>query len=205
MSRRLPDTMLGYLTAELEEAIRPLEQRQIRFIADLIAAGYFAEEPLAPYAFLFGSPSPTAEYARWEGRISRNAWADLPQYDDAGNLTRKPGWSHQPDFVRALTLAKKLARRRHARALIEQIERTYDLAAAAGPDVMAGLIQIATDTEIGEDGAPRRRETRDMDRIAAASKILPLLAQLRQEAGAEEDRDDEAADWWGALDDDDGG
>ena len=43
MSRRPPDSMLGYMTAELEEAIRPLSQRQIRFIADLIAAGYFAE------------------------------------------------------------------------------------------------------------------------------------------------------------------
>ena len=200
MPRRLPDTMLGYLTAELEEAIRPLEQRQIRFIADLIAAGYFAEEPLAPYAFLFGSPSPTAEYARWEGRISRNAWADLPQYDDAGNLTRKPGWSHQPDFVRALTLAKKLARRRHARALIEQIETAYTLAAQAGPDVMGKLIEIATDTATGPDGAPIARGTRDNDTINAAAKILPILAQLRQEAGEEEERDDEAADWWAVMD-----
>ena len=197
--------MLGYMTAELEEAIRPLNQRQIRFIADLIAAGYFAEEPLAPYAFLFGSPSPTAEYTRWEGRISRNAWADLPQYDDAGNLTRKPGWSHQPDFVRALTLAKKLARRRHARALIEQIERTYDLAAAAGPDVMMGLINIATDSYVDANGARHIRGTEDKDQIAAAAKILPILAQLRKEVGDKEDRDDEAADWWGALDDDDGG
>ena len=42
----------------------------------------------------------------------------------------------------------------------------------------------------------------DKDQINAASKILPLLAQLRQEAGAEEDRDDEAADWWAVMDED---
>ena len=202
MSRRPPDSMLGYMTAELEEAIRPLSQRQIRFISDLIAAGYFAEEPLAPYAFLFGSTSPNAEYDRWPGKMGRNAWADVPKFDEDGKLIKSPGWSHQPAFVHALTLAKKLARRRHSRALIEQIERTYNLAAAAGPDVMGKLIEIATDTAIGADGAPMARGTRDNDTINAAAKILPILAQLRQEAGDEEERDDEAADWWAVMDED---
>ena len=91
--------MLGYMTAELEEAIRPLNQRQIRFIADLIAAGYFAEEPLAPYAFLFGSTSPNAEYDRWPGKMGRNAWADVPKFDDDNALIKSPGWSHQRAHV----------------------------------------------------------------------------------------------------------
>ena len=194
--------MLGYMTAELEEAIRPLEQRQIRFIADLIAAGYFADEPLAPYAFLFGSTSPNAEYTRWEGRIGRNTWSDVPQYDEDGQLVKSPGWSHQPAFVGALTLAKKLARRRQARHLIEQIENAYNMAAAAGPSVVGKLIEIATDLATGADGATYARGTRDADTISAAGKILPILAQLREEAGDKEERDDEAADWWAVMDED---
>lgn len=189
------------MTAELETALAQLENRQIQFINDLIAVGYLAERPLAPYSFLFGSTSPTAEYTRWPGNVSRPAWSTVPQYDDEGNLIKRPGWSHQPEFVHALQLAKRLARKRYSRQLLQAIEDAYSHAARAAPDVIGNLVSIATDTALGPDGQPANRGTRDADQINAASKILPILSELRNENREDQETDDEAADWWSALDD----
>lgn len=200
---KLPATMLAYMTAELEDALRPLSHQQVEFINELIAAGYTADQPLAPYPFLFGSDAANTEWTRGRHAPSRHTWARLPKFDDDGNLTTTPGWSHQPAFVHALTLAKRLARRRRARSMVEQIEAAYTMTADAGPEIVANLIRLATDTDLDEAGNPRPRGTRDIDQIAAAAKLLPILAELRQAAREEQDADDEAADWWSALDEDD--
>lgn len=198
---KLPATMLAYMTAELEDALRPLSHQQVEFINELIAAGYTADQPLAPYPFLFGG-SPNSDFTRGKHAPSRHTWARLPKFDDDGNLTATPGWSHQPAFVHALTLAKRLARRRRARQMIDQIEAAYTMTAGAGPAIVANLIRMATDTTLADDGSPMARGTRDIDQITAAAKLLPILAELRQAAQDEQAADDEAADWWSALDDD---
>lgn len=183
MAQRLPDRMMGYMTFELAEALAPLTPRQCAAIDAIIAAGHIVDEPLAPYSMIGSGDNQIC---------SESIWVRRPKIDpETGAVIKKAGWSHQPEFVRALQMAKRIARRHKAEAIQRAMASAAEIAATSLPDVMVNAAEIAT----------AQRDSRDTDQIAAG-KFLADFARASS-VDTTQTEADESDDWWLAAEDGD--
>jgi hypothetical protein len=182
--------MLHYMTWELEELLGQLSAAQVTGINRIIEAGHLVDEPLAPYSLFAG------EHAI----CSRSTWVKRGKFNEGTGEWSGAGWSHRKEFVAALQLAKKLARRVQVEESLGAVRQAVRRARLASPQVVDELVSIATGQQLVRqaDGSWLRldRASADKDRIAASRVVLGVAtADTAQDDGA----DDLAADWWTAA------
>jgi hypothetical protein len=187
---RLPDAMLRYMTWELEELLGQISAAQVTAIHRIIEAGHLVDEPLAPYSLVTGA----------DPICARNTWVKRGKFDEETGEWRGAGWSHRKEFVTALQLAKKLARRVQVEESLGAVRQAVRRARLASPAVVDELVSIATGQQLVRqaDGSwlKLERASADKDRIAASRVVLGVAtADTAQDDGA----DDLAADWWAAT------
>lgn len=182
--------MLRYMTWELEEQLSRLSAPQVTAINRVIEAGHLVDEPLAPYRLFVGC----------DAVCSRNTWVKRGTLDPATGSWRGVGWSHQPAFVAALQLAKKLARRVQVEESLQAVRQAVQRARLASPHVVEELVSIATGQTVVRqaDGTWLKldRASVDKDRIAASRVVLGVATA---DPAVEEGTDGLAADWWTAA------
>ena len=176
---RVPDAMLRYATEELVLALRELRQDQIDAIHAVVGAGHFAEEPAVPWRLLHGAGKIISE---------RNYYRVGKEDPETGRWLVRPGWKHQPAFLRALSLAKKLALAAAEQEELASVASARRAARLAAPRVVGNLVGLAVD----ESGRPVEHK----DQIAAAKLVLQHAGM---DADAEAPADGGEADWWMAA------
>jgi len=180
---KIPNAHVNFVTWELSEAMRVLSQQQADAIFRIaVTEGHIVDDPLAPYRLFVGD----------DKICSKALWVRKPGVSAKGKEI-KPGWSHQPAFVNALQMAKRLARQRRAGAMQSAMDEAAELAQEASPDVIREMVQIARNQD--EDG--NQREVKESDQVRAGA----LVWKIASDTANESESDSEIAnDWWGAAD-----
>ena len=192
VSKQQPDAMAGYLTYELSQLLGKLTAQQRGAVARIVEHHYIANRPLAE---LFRGENPICAERRYygQGRVD-------PETGKAHDV----GWSHQPDFVAALDMARRLALQTRVNEETHAVKEAVRRARLAAAPIIGKLAQIAL--------GPGRTKTIDdkgqifisgepienRDRIAAG-KYLMDVALKNTEFGERPTDGDLADDWWKAV------
>lgn len=171
---RMPDTMAGYLTHELAEALAKLTAPQRAGIARIVEHHYVQNRPLTQ--LLKGDDRICTEQLYYRrGKVD-------PDTGEARNV----GWSHQADFDAALKMAARLALQQRAGEELHAVQRAVRKARLESEGMVTNLVDIATG------------EADDRDRIAASKHVLDIAIK-NTEFGDRETDGDMADDWWKAA------
>jgi hypothetical protein len=195
--------MVAYATEGLIEKLIPLTTDQRAAIDRIVDHVYIRNQPIAH--LLTGDDKICTE-----SNYYRNGTMDPA----TGKWKRKPGWGKDPAFVEALQEAARLALTARTREELTAWAEAKRRARLATPDVVQGMIAIATGYELQRDARGRpvidhatgqlavaRRMAEDKDAIAAGKALLDY-ARLDTVAAAGEAEQSEELEWWRATDDD---
>ena len=174
VSKQQPDAMAGYLTYELSQLLGKLTTQQRGAVARIVEHHYIANRPLAE---LFRGENPICAERRYygQGRVD-------PETGKAHDV----GWSHQPDFVAALDMARRLALQTRVNEETHAVKEAVRRARLAAAPILSGLVRIAAQADS------------DRDKIAASKEVLGI-ALKNTEFGDRPADGDLADDWWKAV------
>lgn len=198
----VPRWAVQWMTFELAEALAKLSQQQVTAIFRIVQAGHLVDDPVAPYSLIRGAPGgppPICSEAVWKKAGKQRA---------DGSWERRPGWSHQDEFLAALRLAKRLARQQMAAQALGGVTKGVGLLQMGMPKAALRLLELSMGQRLTEEGQPQMDAKGDPMLIdvehrnqIAASKIVIDVA-LAQAAAAEEraqQSDPTAQAWWDAA------
>jgi len=195
--------MVAYATHELVELLAALTTQQRAAIDRIVDHVYIRNLPLSH--LLTGDDKIASERRYYDKGVMDPT---------TGQWKRRPGWHHDPLFQDALKEAVRLALTARTREELTAWAEAKRRARLATPDVVQGMIAIATGYELQRDARGRpvidhatgqlavaRRMAEDKDAIAAGKALLDY-ARLDVTSEAGESEAAEELDWWRATDDD---
>jgi len=169
--------MAGYQTYELSQLLGKLSAAQRGAVARIVEHHYIANRPLRE---LFTGENPICSEITYYRRGT---------VDPHTGQAKRVGWSHQPDFVAALEMARRLALQTRVNEEAHAVQEAVRRARLAAAPIMTGLVRIAAQAEA------------DRDKIAASKEVLGI-ALKNTEFGDRPTDGDLADDWWKAVEDD---
>lgn len=173
-SSRKPDPMAGYATYELSQILGRLTAAQRGAVARIVEHHYIANRPMA-------------QLFQGDGRIcTENTYYRRGKIDPETGEAKLVGWSHQPDFIAALEMARRLALQARINEETSAVQEAVRRARLAAAPVMTGLVRIAAQAES------------DRDKIAASKHVLDI-ALKNTEFGDRPSDGGLADDWWQAA------